>query len=80
MIIDALFAPVLAAITAVVNLLPTGTAFEVGPVEAVWSAVRQVDSLVPVMGPLMAMLALLTAAVGFIALRLVLTLWNLIYP
>jgi hypothetical protein len=52
----------------------------IGPIDALWTAVRQFDSLVPVMGPVVAMLTLLTAVVAFVIVRLVLTVWNLIWP
>ena len=80
MITDALLAPLLAVVQTVVNLLPTGSPLSIGPVDALWTAVRQADSLVPVMGPLVAMLGVLAAAIAFVIVRLVLTVWNLIWP
>ncbi|MEN1974662.1 hypothetical protein AAHH18_06025 [Cellulomonas sp. P4] len=80
MITDALLAPILAAVQWVVDLLPEGQALNIGPVEVAWKAVRQADSLVPIMGPTVAMLGLLSAVVVFVIVRLLLTVWNLIWP
>jgi hypothetical protein len=79
-ITDALLSPLLAVVSAVVDMLPTGTPLSIGPVSTLWTAVRQFDSLVPVMGPLTAMLGILSAVVAFVVVRLVLTVWNLIWP
>ena len=80
MLIDAIVGPLLAAVTGVLAWLPVGQPMEIGPVEAVWLGVRQFDSLVPVLGPVKAMLGLLSVLAGFLVVRVVLVLWNLIYP
>lgn len=80
MIVDLALSPFLAAVEFLVGLLPTGQALPIGPVASVWSAVAQFDSFIPVMGPLVAMLGVLSAVAVFIVVRLVLTVWNLIYP
>lgn len=80
MVTDAVLAPLLAMVQAVVGWLPEGQPLTVAPIDSVWLAIAQVDSLVPIMGPLIAMLGVLSAVVVFIAVRLVLTVWNLIYP
>lgn len=80
MVTDALLAPLLAAVQLVVGWLPDGDPVSVPGLGPVWLAVAQVDSLVPVMGPLVAMLGLLSAVVVFLVVRLVLVVWNLVYP
>lgn len=80
MIVDALLTPLVMAVTAVLSWLPVGAAMAIGPVEAVWMGVRKFDSLIPVLGPLTAMLGLLGVLAGFLVVRVVLVLWNLIYP
>lgn len=80
MLVDALMGPLVQVVNAMMNLLPIGHAMAIGPVEAVWMGVRKFDSLVPVLGPLTAMLALLGVLAGFLVVRVVLVLWNLIYP
>jgi hypothetical protein len=79
-ITDALLAPILSAVQTLIGWLPGGQPLSIGPIDALWTAVRQFDSLVPVMGPVVAMLTLLTAVVAFVIVRLVLTVWNLIWP
>lgn len=79
-VVDALLGPLVLAVTAVLSWLPVGQALAIGPVESVWTAVRQFDSLIPVLGPLTAMLGLLGVLAGFLVVRVVLVLWNLIYP
>jgi len=79
-IVDGLLAPLLSAVRTVLGWLPTGAPLDVGVVDTVWAAARQFDSLVPIMGPLVAMLGLLSALAGFLVVRVVLVVWNLIYP
>lgn len=80
MVTDAILAPLLAVVQWVVDMLPTGQSLSLGPVDGLWTAVRQFDSLIPVMGPVVVMLGLLSAVVAFVVVRLILTVWNLIYP
>ncbi len=80
MVIDKLLAPLLAAVQTAIGWLPDGQPLDIGPLETVWTAARQFDSLIPIMGPLVAMLGLLSAVGGFLLVRLVLVIWNLIYP
>ncbi|WP_263118596.1 hypothetical protein [Cellulomonas sp. RIT-PI-Y] len=80
MVTDAILAPLLAVVQWVVDMLPTGEPLSLGPVDGLWTAVRQFDSLIPVMGPVVVMLGLLSAVVAFVVVRLILTVWNLIYP
>lgn len=80
MVIDALLAPLLAAVASVVDLLPAGAPLPLPSAAPVWSLVQQVDSLIPIMGPLTVMLGVLSFVLVFVGVRLVLTVWNLIYP
>ncbi len=44
------------------------------------SLLGKVDSLIPIAGPLAAAQVVLALVVVFVSIRLVLTLWNLIWP
>lgn len=80
MITDAIVAPLLAVVSWVVGKLPAGAPLSLPSLSGVWDVVRQVDSLVPIWGPLQVMLAVLALGAVFIVVRLVLTVWNLIWP
>lgn len=80
MITDALLSPLIAAVRSVLELLPVGTAPNLPSLQPVWDLIGGLDSLVPIVGPLLFMLGLLSGVVVFVTVRLVLTLWNLIWP
>jgi hypothetical protein len=79
-ITDALVAPLLAVVSWVVGKLPSGHALALPSLDELWQTVAQVDSLVPVYGPLQVMLGVLALGAVFVVVRLVLTVWNLIWP
>lgn len=80
MIIDFLLSPLLTAIRAAVQQLPTGHALALPDLSPMWAQVRGFDSLVPVMAPLGVLLGLLSAGVVFIVVRLAIAVWHLIWP
>lgn len=80
MIVDWLLAPLIAAVQWAVDRLPDGHALDLPDLDALWDQVRGLDSLVPVLGVVQVMLGLLAFAAVFVVVRLVLTVWNLIYP
>lgn len=79
MITDALISFVSTVAGWITELLPTDhlSLPSAGPVVAV---LGRVDSLVPIAGPVSAALIVLSAVVAFIAVRLILMLWNLLWP
>lgn len=80
MIVDAILAPLLAAVSWALGLLPEGAPLDLPTLSPLWSAVSMLDSIVPIIGPLTVMLGLLSFGAVFVVVRLVLTVWNLIYP
>lgn len=40
----------------------------------------KLDTLIPILGPLQLAMTVLSAVVAFVALRVLLTLWNLVWP
>jgi hypothetical protein len=80
MVTDFVLAPLIAVVKAALNALPAGSAPSLPSIAPLWTSLAGFDSLVPIGGPLAFMLGLLALGVAFVALRLVLTLWNLIYP
>lgn len=80
MITDAVLAPIIAAVRYFIGLLPTGQPLQLPSLGPVWDLIARVDSLVPILGPLQVMLAVLALGAVFIVVRLGLTLWNLIWP
>lgn len=80
MITDAVMTPVLSAVTWVLGLLPVGSPLPLPALDGFWSLVAQVDSLVPIWPVLYAALGLLAAGMVFVTVRLVLTVWNLVWP
>jgi len=80
MVLDFLLNPILNAAEAVTGRMPQGQPLTLPSLDGLWSQLRGFDSLVPVMGPLSLMLGLLALGVVFVAARLVLTVWNLIWP
>lgn len=80
MVTDAILAPILAVVAKMVDLLPDGTAFSLPAIAGLWDWLLDFNTLIPVYGPVVAMLAVLSAVVVFVTVRLILTIWNLIYP
>lgn len=80
MVTDALLQPLINVVAYVVGLLPDGQPVALPPISGLWDWLRDFDSLIPVMGPVTFFLALVSAVVVFVAVRLTLTVWNLIYP
>ena len=80
MVIDWLFGPVVAAVGAGVDKLPQGHALALPSLTPLWDLIAGLDSIVPIMGPLTVMLGVLGFGAAFIVVRLVLTVWNLLYP
>lgn len=80
MITDALLAPLVAIVETVLGWLPAGQPLDLPPLGGLWNALAVLDSIVPVMGLVQMMLGLLTFGITFVLVRLVLTVWNLIYP
>lgn len=79
MITDALISFVTTIAGWILELLPTGNLNLPTPQPLV-DVLGRVDSLVPIAGPLTAAILVLSAVVAFIAVRLILMLWNLIWP
>jgi hypothetical protein len=63
----------------VLDLLPEGH-LSLPSASPVAAALVNIDKVVPILGPLALAATVLSAVVGFITVRLVLTVWNLIYP
>jgi hypothetical protein len=80
MVTDALLAPLLAVVAKVVGLLPDGSPLPLPSLTPLLTVIGQVDSLVPIAGPLAVVTTVLAAGVVFVLVRLVLTVWNLIWP
>jgi hypothetical protein len=80
MVTDALLAPLLALAQWVVDTLPDGQALALPSLDGVWSAMAGLNSLLPVSEVVIAALGLLSLVVVFLAVRLVLVLWNLVWP
>lgn len=80
MVTDALLAPVLSVVQWVLDLLPDGQPPALPDLDLLWDALAGIDSLVPILGPLTFMVGLLGAVVAFVVARIVLTVWNLIWP
>lgn len=80
MVTDSILAPLLAVVARVLNLLPDGTAFTLPAISGLWDWLLDFNTLIPVYGPVVAMLTVLSAVVVFVTVRLILTIWNLIYP
>jgi hypothetical protein len=78
-ITDALLAVASTIAGWIAALLPSGhlTIPGSGPLVTV---LGQLDSLVPIAGPLTAGVGVLAAVLAFVVVRLVLVLWNLIWP
>lgn len=64
----------------VIETLPAGAPLPIPDLSGVGRTLGAIDQLVPIAGPLSAALGLLAALGVFIAVRLVLLVWNLIYP
>jgi hypothetical protein len=80
MVTDALLAPLLALVAKVVGWLPDGNALPLPSLTPLLTVIGQVDSLVPIAGPLAVVCTILAAGAVFVLVRLVLTVWNLIWP
>ena len=80
MIIDALLAPLLDAVQWAIDRLPTGEPLALPNLDPWWATLRGLDSLIPVMGPVAVALSLLGMGAVFVVVRLILTVWNLIWP
>lgn len=80
MVVDALLAPLLSVVEWVLGLLPAGKALPLPNLTALWNLVAVADSIIPIMGPLLVGLGLLAFGAVFVVVRIVLTVWNLIYP
>jgi hypothetical protein len=80
MIVDAIAAPILAIVQWALGLLPRGEALPLPDSSGLWELLAGFDSLVPIWPVLYAGLGLLSAAVVFVTIRIVLTVWNLIWP
>jgi len=80
MVTDWLVGLILDAVNAALDLLPVGQAPALPSLAPVWNLLGGIDSLVPILGPLTFMLGLLGLAVVFLLVRLVLVVWNLVWP
>ena len=80
MILDALIGPLLDALSAGLGLLPEGKALDLPNLDGFWNVVAGVDSIVPILGPLVVMMSILSMVLVFMAVRVVLTVWNLVWP
>lgn len=79
MVTDAILNPILLAVEWFVNLIPVWSpSFGSAGAIAVWIA--RVDSLIPIAGPLNAMLGVLSFGLVFVLVRIGITVWNLIWP
>lgn len=80
MITDAILGPLLGVVRWMVGLLPQGNPLPLPSLDQLWQIVGEVDGLVPVGTPLTVMLGVLAVGAVFIVVRLVLTVWNLVWP
>lgn len=79
MITDALLAVVSTLASWIDAALPDGH-LSLPSLGGLGTVLGKVDSLVPIAGPLAAAVLVLSAVVVFVALRLILVLWNLVWP
>lgn len=79
MVTDALISPILAIVEWVVGLIPEYSP-DFGGVSSVVVWIARLDMLIPIAQPLTVMLGVLSGVLVFVLGRLVLTLWNLVWP
>lgn len=79
MIVDALVAAVLGIWNFTTGLLPTGNLPLPSPA-GLATVLAQLDSLVPILGPLSLALTILAALAAFIVVRLILVVVNIVWP
>lgn len=80
MITDRILGLLAALLETVTAPLPRGSALQLPSLDSFWNALAGIDSLIPILGPITAGLTLLGALGAFLLVRLVLVVWNLIYP
>ncbi len=80
MITDAILTVLSAVVGFLTSALPDGQPLTLPGASGLASAVGKVDSLVPIAGPMQALLGVMAAALVFVAVRLVLVIWNLLWP
>jgi hypothetical protein len=79
-ITDEFLGVILGVVSGLVDSLPKGQPLDLPGVGGFWGVVTGVDSLVPILGPVYMAAGLLAAMVVFVGVRMVLTVWNLIWP
>lgn len=79
MIVDGLVAALLSVWEFVVALLPEGN-LTLPSVGGIGTVIAQVDSLVPIIGPLTLALTILGALTAFLVVRIILVVVNIVWP
>jgi hypothetical protein len=79
-ITDALARWLAALLAPILDALPDGAPLPLPSFAVVGSTLGAINALLPISGPLQAAVALLGAGVVFVAVRLVLVVWNLLWP
>lgn len=80
MVTDFFLGLILSAVEAVVGLLPEGQPLDIPAIDSMVSWIQDLNSVIPVGPVIQAAVALLSLLGVFLAVRLVLTVWNLIWP
>lgn len=80
MITDALLSVIASVGNWLLGWLPDGAPIALPSLAPLWSLAAEVNSLIEINTPVHVMLGVLAAGVVFVVARLVLTLWNLVYP
>lgn len=80
MITDAILWPLVMLAEWLERTLPDGAPLGMPDTSSFWSAVAGLNSLVPVGEVLVVALSLFAALAVFLVIRLVLLVWNLVYP
>jgi hypothetical protein len=80
MVTDAILRPLLSVVDFAFGLLPRAAPMALPGGGALAQQLAGLDSLIPIGGPLRIALGILSAVVVFMLVRLILTVWNLIWP
>lgn len=80
MITDALLHALTLAILGFTSLLPQSSGWALPDLEPVWGPIRKMNSLLPIGDQLVAVIAVLAVVGVFVLVRLLLVLWNAIWP
>lgn len=80
MVTDFFLGLILSAVETVVGWLPDGVALDLPVIDSMVAWIQDLNSVIPVGPVIQAGVALLSLLGVFLAVRLVLTVWNLIWP